>query len=113
MWVISGIRERDGCGLQDIGKAPGPDGDEVWSSQEASIANRHHTISRGDSLALGRILGGDAEIMGAISSSGTFSGLHFGGELPMRSLIRSNPHPQIYRLIYSKVAELLFILRSH
>jgi hypothetical protein len=37
----------------------------------------------------------------------------FGGEPPMRSLIRSNAHPQIYRLIYSKVAELLFILRSH
>lgn len=37
----------------------------------------------------------------------------FGGEMPMRSLIRSNAHPQIYRLICSKVAELLFKLRSH
>ena len=43
----------------------------------------------------------------------TFLTWAFAGEPPMRSLIRSNAHPQICRLIYSKVAGLLFILRSH
>jgi exopolysaccharide production protein ExoQ len=33
----------------------------------------------------------------------------FGGKPPMRSLTRSNVHPQICEYIYSKVAELLFI----
>jgi hypothetical protein len=37
----------------------------------------------------------------------------FDGEPPMRFLTMSNAHPQIYGHIYSKVAELLSILRSH
>lgn len=81
MFVISGIRERSGCSLQDVERRTsartqslshhGPD-DDVWSSHCA-----------------------------------------FGGEPPMRILTISNAHPRTYGHIYSKVAELLFILRSH
>ena len=37
----------------------------------------------------------------------------FGGEPPMRFLTMSNAHPRICGHICSKVAELLFIQRSH
>ena len=39
--------------------------------------------------------------------------LERAGEPPMRFLTMSNAHPQVYGDLYSKFAELLFILRSH
>lgn len=37
----------------------------------------------------------------------------FWWRAPMRFLTISNAHPQIYGHPYSKVAELLFLMRSH